>query len=104
MEDHAEVITILTMRVPRELAGEVKRHAEVAGDTAVQVMRLIAAARRDATLIRAEDAPTDLASAVEFDLSEIFSSLPPDCPICEELFDGPHSACEKKVLNYLRLS
>ena len=104
MEDDAEVVTILTMRVPRELAGEVKRHTAVAGDDAVRVMRLIATARGDPMLIRAEDAPTDLATAVEHDISEVLGSIPADCPICEEPFDGHHSACEQKVLNYLRLS
>ena len=51
MEEDAEVVTILTMRVPRELAGEVKRHTAVAGGDAVQVMRLIATARGDPMLI-----------------------------------------------------
>lgn len=103
-EGKVEVVTILTMELPSDIAGGVHRRTRLRGEPALEVVRIIANNPPPSTVIYPEESPTDLATAVEYDLEEVFAGIAPECSICGEEFDMPHPACEMRVLDYLRFS
>ncbi len=103
-QENTEVVTVLTLELPSDVARGVGRHTRLRGVSAIEMSKLIGDQRHSNVVLHPEEGPSDLASAVEQDIEEVLASIPPQCPICAEEFDAPHPACEQRVLDYLRLS
>ena len=103
-EPESEIVTVLTLRLPPDLAHRIRRHTSLGGEDAVEVAKMLGRAPGSRKVVLAEAGPATLAEAVDKDVADVLGGIPPACPICGGDLDGPHHACEQRVLRYLHLA